>query len=178
MCPESSLLGVYLSPLDQAIRPRGFRRLDVPISQSRHHPTAHDLRGYPLKSTATDICPQGFHFRTVAHRAFDPDDAPGRLRRRFLPYYGEDLRAQRLSEVLGVCRNNIDHVAPYVGRELYLQAHRRLVNSLGEYLQALFISRRVYPVSYDKWIRFQLVDVLGEPDLYRHVVELIQVSRL
>lgn len=28
-------------------------------------------------------------------------------------------------------------------------------------MQALFIARRTYPIAYDKWIREQVVDILG-----------------
>ena len=106
------------------------------------------------------------------------DGVMGELRGRFLPYYAEALREQRLGEVTKFCRNNLEHVAPFVRRAQYFQAHRRLLNAMGEYLQALFIARRVYPICYDKWIRFQLDTILGRPDIYRQLVELLEVKHL
>jgi hypothetical protein len=53
-----------------------------------------------------------------------------------------------------------------------------LYNASKEFLQALFISRKVYPISYDKWIREQLVGILKEPRLYREFVKLYEINKL
>jgi hypothetical protein len=74
------------------------------------------------------------------------------------------------------CLNNLDHIPPYVGRGLYFQAFNRLYHALGEFLQALFIHRRVYPIAYDKWVREQIVDILGLPDLYPQLVHLLEIQ--
>lgn len=96
---------------------------------------------------------------------------------RWLPYYGEQLRQERLAAALKYCRNNLGHIPLYVGRALYFQAFDRLYNAFKEFLQALFISRRVYPIAYDKWIREQIVDILGLPDLYRQLPHLLEIRR-
>ena len=83
------------------------------------------------------------------------------LKEAWLPYYSSELRNRRLAMVGEYCLNNIDHVAPYVERQLYFQAFRRLYNAAGEFLQALFIARRTYPIAYDKWIKEQLEEILG-----------------
>lgn len=100
------------------------------------------------------------------------------LRARWLPYYGEDLRRSRLDMVLGYCRNNLAHIPGYVPRGLYFQAFKRLYQAFEEYLQALFIARRTYPIAYDKWIREQVVEILQLPDLYPQLVHLLEVDRL
>lgn len=82
----------------------------------------------------------------------------------------------RLRMVGKYCLNNIDHVAPYVERQLYFQAFRRLYNAAGEFLQALFIARYKYPIAYDKWIKEQLVEILGFPDLYPRFVDLLSIK--
>jgi hypothetical protein len=100
------------------------------------------------------------------------------LREAWLPYYPSELRNRRLSMVGKYCLNNIDHVAPYVERQLYFQAFRRLYNATGEFLQGLFIARRKYPIAYDKWIREQIVEILGLPDLYPRLVDLLSIKDL
>ena len=45
-------------------------------------------------------------------------------------------------------------------------------------MQALFISRRVYPIAYDKWIHEQVVEILGLPELYAELVTLFQIRDL
>ena len=99
------------------------------------------------------------------------------LKREWLPYYSTDMQQRRLAMVREYCLNNIDHVAPYVARELYFQAFRRLYNAVGEFLQAVFIARRVYPVAYDKWVKEQLVEILELPELYPQFVELVSIKQ-
>ncbi len=99
------------------------------------------------------------------------------LRARWLPFYDDGLRARRLAMVLGYCHNNLDHIDLFVRRHLHFQAFRRLYNAFGEFLQALFISRRTYPIAYDKWIREQVVDILGLPELYERLPGLFEIGR-
>jgi predicted nucleotidyltransferase len=99
------------------------------------------------------------------------------LKAHWLPYYAEDLRRQRLDMVLRFCYNNLDHIALFVERGLYFQAFHRLYDAYREFLQALFISRRVYPIAYDKWIRQQVEEILGLPELYRQLPRLFEIRR-
>jgi len=92
----------------------------------------------------------------------------------WLPYYDETRRKKRLEMVKNYCLNNLDHVEGYVERKLYFQCFSRLYHAMGEFLQALFISRRIYPVSYDKWIYDQLVNLLKLPELYKEFVSLME----
>ncbi|MCW4020317.1 MAG: nucleotidyltransferase domain-containing protein [Candidatus Bathyarchaeota archaeon] len=95
---------------------------------------------------------------------------------KWLPYYEEDLRRERLDMVLEYCRNNLFHVPLYVDRGLYFQAFHRLYDAFQEFLQALFISRRTYPIAYNKWIREQIVEILGTPDLYQQLPKLFKIE--
>jgi predicted nucleotidyltransferase len=97
---------------------------------------------------------------------------------RYLPYYDEQLREERLAATLKFCHNNINHIEPYVKRGLYFQAFRRLYDASREFLQALFIAQRVYPIAYDKWVKKQLVEILDLPDLYQGFVALYAVHNL
>lgn len=87
------------------------------------------------------------------------------LRTKWLPYYDEGLRAQRLEDALAFMHNNLDHVAPYARRGLALAAFDRLQLAFREFLQALFIHRRVYPVEYMKWVEQQVTELLNMPQL-------------
>ena len=98
-----------------------------------------------------------------------------RLKQRWLPYYDEALRRQRLAMVRYYCLNNLHHIPLYVERGLYFQAFDRLYNAYQEFLQALFISRRTYPIAYNKWIREQVVELLALPELYGQLVHLLEI---
>ena len=116
----------------------------------------------------------------VAYAAplFERNDHFQRLRKRWLPYYDDELRSQRLAKAIRDARNNLDHIALFVERRLHFQAFSRLYIAYREFLWALFIVRRTYPIAYDKWIREQLVEILGMPDLYRDAVALLEIGRL
>ena len=83
------------------------------------------------------------------------------LKARWLPYYGDDLRRERLAAARAFCINNLDHIPLFVERGLYFQSFHRLYDAFREFLQALFITRRTYPIAYNKWIREQVEDILG-----------------
>jgi hypothetical protein len=52
-----------------------------------------------------------------------------------------------------------------------------LYHAFQEFLQALFIAHRTYPIAYDKWIREQVEDILGLPELYRELPALFEYRR-
>jgi predicted nucleotidyltransferase len=99
------------------------------------------------------------------------------LRSHWLPYYDEELRRSRLAMVLKYCRNNLQHIPLYAPRGLYFQSFKRFYHAFEEFLQALFISRRVYPIAYDKWVKEGVVDILGLPDLYARLPHLLEIRQ-
>lgn len=101
-------------------------------------------------------------------------DSFEQLRARWLPYYEDDLRLQRLEKVRYYFLNNLDHVPLYVERGLHFNAFSRVCDAMQEFLQALFIANRTYPIAYDKWIHEQLVEILELPDVYRQVIALME----
>lgn len=107
---------------------------------------------------------------------FERNDHFHQLQEHWLPYYSEDLRKERLAMVLKYCHNNLDHIPIYVKRQLYFQAFDRLYKAFGEFLQALFISKRVYPIAYDKWIHEQIVEILELPQLYARLPKLLEIE--
>ncbi len=100
------------------------------------------------------------------------------LQAQWLPYFGADLRGQRLMMVRAACVYDLEHVPFFVQRGLYFQAFDRLYKSFQEFLQALFIAYRVYPLAYNKWIRMQVEEWLGLPELYRALPSVISVSNI
>ncbi len=98
------------------------------------------------------------------------------LKRQWLPYYSEELRQQRMAMVRTYCVNNLDHVPLFVRRGLHFQAFNRLYDAFREFIQALFISRRIYPIAYDKWIKEQITEILGLPHLYRELVHILEIN--
>ena len=99
------------------------------------------------------------------------------LKGQWLPYYNEELRRQRLDKVRWYCLNNLHHIPLYIERGLYFQAFDRLYNAYREFLQALFIARRTYPIAYNKWIREQVEEILGLPELYAQPSHLFEIEQ-
>ncbi len=109
---------------------------------------------------------------------FERGDRLAELQSEWLPFYADDVRRERLDWCRAFCRQNLDYVPWLVGRELYFQAFARVYRTLEAFLCGLHVSRRVYPIAYDKWIREQVVENLGLPDLYPRLVRLLEVQKL
>jgi hypothetical protein len=99
------------------------------------------------------------------------------LCQQWLPYYSDELCHQRLDMVVGYCLNNLRHIPLYVERGLYFQSFNRLYHAFGEFLQALFISRKVYPIAYDKWVKEEVAEILGLPELYDQLPHLFEIQK-
>ena len=99
------------------------------------------------------------------------------LKEQWLPYYNDELRRQRLIMVRHYCLNNLHHIPRYIERGLYFQSFDRLYNAYREFLQALFIARRTYPIAYNKWIREEVEEILGLPELYEQLTHLFEIKR-
>ena len=97
------------------------------------------------------------------------------LQTRWLPYYDETLAQARLQMASAACDYDLEHVPFFVRRGLHFQAFDRLYKAYQEFLQALFISRRTYPIAYNKWIREQVEQWLGLPDVYAQLPEILSI---
>lgn len=100
------------------------------------------------------------------------------LQARFLPYYAEADRQLRLQDCVLGARNDLEFVPIYFERGQYFQAFDRLYKAYQEFLQALFITRKTYPIAYNKWIDEQLIEILGLPALYEAVQTIFAVPRV
>lgn len=100
------------------------------------------------------------------------------LQEKWLPYYDEKLRLQRLTMLEKACAYDLNHIPIYVKRGLYFQAFDILCKAFQEYLQTLFIANKIYPVAYNKWIKEQVVNWLNKPDLYPRLSPILSVSNI
>lgn len=100
------------------------------------------------------------------------------LQRKWLPYYDGTLRSDRLEMTRQSCEYDISCIPRYLERGLYFHAFDRLTVAFQKYLQALFISKGVYPIAYNKWIRMQVETWLDMPDLYPRLAPILSVSNI
>jgi hypothetical protein len=117
------------------------------------------------------------NFLAYSHPLWQGSDYFKQLKEQWLPYYNEELRLQRLEKVRWFCLNNLHHIPLYIERGLYFQSFDRLYNAYQEFLQALFITRRTYPIAYNKWIYEQLVEILELPELYEQITHLFEINK-
>ncbi len=115
----------------------------------------------------------------VAHAEPLIESGPGfnALRKQWLPYYDEPLRLARIQMVADACQYDLECVPFYAGRGLYLQAFDRLYKAFRQFLQALFIANRTYPVAYNKWLEEQLAWI-NQSAIYLPLLEILSVSGL
>jgi hypothetical protein len=106
------------------------------------------------------------------------DERLAQLRAEWLPFYDDELRAQRLSAASASCLGYLERIPWLLDRQLWFQALARLHGAFHWFLLALHVSRRTYPIAYDKWIHEQVVDNLGLPELYRCLPPLFEIARL
>lgn len=116
------------------------------------------------------------NFLAYSMPLWEGSDYFARLKGQWLPYYSEELRQQRLERVRWFCLNNLHHIPLYIERGLYFQSFDRLYNAYREFLQALFIARRTYPIAYNKWIREEVEEILGLPELYAQLSHLFEIK--
>lgn len=174
---EASWRAFYQAePVFEAQRRLGaFTQVDLDFHDGLLDPT-HHLHGWT--SGADEFELEVGNLLAYSFPLWQSDGHYPDLKARWLPYYGEELREARLRMVLGCCSNNLAHIRPYVQRGLVFQAFKRLYHAFEEFLQALFIARRTYPIAYDKWVREQIVQILNLPALYPRLVKLFQIHEL
>ena len=100
------------------------------------------------------------------------------LQHTWLPYYDETLRSERLATIRSACIYDLNHIPVLIKRELYFHAFDTLYKAFREYLQALFITHRRYPIAYNKWIKEQVVNWLRRPGLYQKFLPVLSISNL
>ena len=150
-----------------------FTHVHLDVFDGRLKPTVWDDGGGPDSfeieignriAYAAPLCGAGPYF--------------GQLQSLWLPYYEEELRLSRLAMAREACVRDLDSIPFYLGRGLYFQAFDRLYKAFQEFLQALFVARRTYPLCYNKWIREQVAEWLALPELYQELPPIISVRSI
>jgi hypothetical protein len=100
------------------------------------------------------------------------------LRAEWLPFYGDDLRAERLLAAHETCLGYLDRIPWALDRQQWFHALARLHGAFSWFLLALHVKHRVYPIAYDKWIREQIVDNLALPQLYQRLPSLFEIAHM
>jgi hypothetical protein len=96
----------------------------------------------------------------------------------WLPYYGDTLRRERLEATRWfILDNNLARIPWFLDRGLYFQAFDRFQRAFQGFLLGVHVARRTYPIAYNKWIREQIVDNLGLPDVYEQLPGLFELHR-
>jgi hypothetical protein len=161
-------------PLIHRFRSTGrFRQVHLDVFDGRMVPTVWDDGGGPdyfeveignRLAYAVPLHEAGAYFR--------------QLQSQWLPYYGEDLRLSRLAMVREACERDLEAIPFYLNRGLCFQAFDRLYKGFQEFLQALFVARRTYPLAYNKWIREQVTEWLSLPRLYEELPPILSVRNI
>jgi len=100
------------------------------------------------------------------------------LQIKWLPYYNDELRLQRLVMTRNACEYDLNHIPFFIKRGLHFQAFDILCKAFQEYLQTLFIVNKTYPIAYNKWIKEQVVKWLNKPDLYPKLSPILSVTNI
>jgi predicted nucleotidyltransferase len=160
-------------PVFQELRNVGkYSQVDLEFVQGRFEPGYHNWTSGP-----DDFELAIGNFLAYSVPLWEQGDYLRRLKKQWLPYYGDALRRERLEMVRRFGMNNLHHIPGYLSRGLHFQAFQRLWHAFGEFLQGLFISRRVYPIAYDKWVREEVEEILEMPQLYRVLSKLFEMRQ-
>lgn len=150
-----------------------FAYLHLDIIDGNYYPTEAEMGGgidYFEVAIGNQLCYSA------------PMNSPGtyfqRLKNKWLPYYNEELRLQRLQMTKDACIYDLDHIPFYISRGLYFQAFDILTRAFQKYLQVLFIANSTYPIAYNKWIKEQIVDLLNMPELYPKLPPILSVCNI
>ncbi len=159
------------APIFQKLAAVGkYAHVDLEFSDGHFVPTEHSWVGGPDEFEL--IIGNYLVYSVPLHQKGNYLDE---LKAQWLPYYNETLRRDRLQMVRKYCLNNLDHIPLYIDRGLHFQCFNRFYDAFREFLQALFIARRTYPIAYDKWIQEQIVEILELPELYQQLLYLFEI---
>jgi len=100
------------------------------------------------------------------------------LKLTWLPYYSDTLQNKRMQLAKNACLYDLDHIPNFVKRGLYFQAFDKLYMAFQKFLQVLFIKHKIYPIAYNKWIRYQVTEILNLPELFSELLPILSVKEI
>ncbi len=100
------------------------------------------------------------------------------LQKTWLPFYEANLRRHRFDMVNNALLYDLDRIPYLQQRGLYFAAFDALYKAFRQFLQALFIGRHTYPLSYNKWIQEQVETMLQLPRLYHQLPGILSVTNI
>jgi predicted nucleotidyltransferase len=150
-----------------------FAHLHLDIIDGKYQPIDIEI-GEPLDAFELEIGNQIAYSAPMGNAG----DFFKELQNTWLPYYAEELRLKRLTRAINACEYDLNHIPLFMKRGLYFQAFDILYKAFQEYLQAVFIAHKIYPIAYNKWIKFQFESLLNQPELYPILPPILSVSNL
>lgn len=114
------------------------------------------------------------NFLVYSNTLLDNDDELFYLKQKFLPFYDEETTKKRLAMLDFVIEdwycNNIRRELSRNKDHIYIQT--QFEELMRRMLQYTFILKNTYPLSYDKWIEFQFMDILNLPKFYSKYINI------
>lgn len=101
-----------------------------------------------------------------------------RLKSKYLPYYSDTLRRERLDGTNEEFYYKTWKTRWLASRGEYFSALETLLEARRIFLQHLFIKERKYPIDYTKWLKEQCETILGMQELYPKLVTLVDGIKL
>jgi hypothetical protein len=102
------------------------------------------------------------------------------LRSKYLPFYGDALRQDRLDGTNSEFHYKTWKTRWLASRGEYFSAFETLLETERIFIQHVFIKERKYPIDYAKWLKEQCATILAMPELYpklAHVVDGIKLNK-
>ena len=109
---------------------------------------------------------------------FEKGDRYQLLRSRYLPFYNDALRKERLDGTNEEFSYKSWKTRWLASRGEYFAALETLLETHGIFLQHLFVKERKYPIDYVKWLKEQCETILGMPELYPKLTAVVEGIKL
>lgn len=104
---------------------------------------------------------------------YERDNTYKSLAKKYLPFYDDEIRKERLEGTRKEFDQRIQKIKWLADRGQLFDCYSQLLLSFKIFLQHLFIKERKYPISYKKWIKYQITDILHKPELYEKLTGVL-----
>lgn len=100
------------------------------------------------------------------------------LQKKYLPYYNDKLRTLRMAGLTKDINRQINQIKNNAQAGQIINALYYLNRTILSIIQLKFIQKRVYPLSYQKWINYQFKKILGEENFLNNLNEILKKTNL